>query len=309
MAGRIKQSIEELPLAERQEGRPPARNNFVAEALAEAWYEQYLAEGNDVLEHSIPEAGPYRASMAGSRCDRALYYRLNKTEPSNPPSIADAWRMGLGSMIHASLQEILAGLFPDAVAEAVTDLRKIGIPGSGHADLAFTYKAKRTLVEVKTVGGFQFKLKATRFKGPPQGPRYGDVLQAALQAEAHDCEQIVIVYLAMENVSADMADYSDSEAGRFAAEWHYTLEQLQPMVLAEKERIARLIENLESETLPPRELHDPTEYPEGAVVVDPYGQATRGTYHVKDGEQLSDTGTTWMCGYCWHRDLCTKDGE
>jgi hypothetical protein len=304
----INKSISELPLPERSEGRPPSRNAFVAEKLAEAWYARYLADGNDHLDRAIPEAGPYRGSYAGKRCDRALYYALAETPPSNPPTIADAWRFGTGSMVHEKLQAILPTLFEGAENEVDIDLRTIGVPGSSHADVVLTHEGQRTLVEVKSIGGFGFKTMATRFKGAPGGPRFGDVMQAALAAKAHGCTRVVIAYLSLENVGPDLVDYTDSEAGRFAAEWHFTVDQLEDWIAAEIGRIHNVIDDVEKGTPSERALHDPTEYPPGAVIVDPFGQRSRGTWHIGNDAYLEDTGTAWQCGYCWHRDKCKADG-
>lgn len=302
----IQRSIADLPRADRPEGHPPAKNNFVAEAIADAWFADYLARGEDSHELAIPEAGPYRGSNASKRCDRALYYGVTNTEPSNPPGQADMWRMGLGTMIHDALQALSDGLFPGAENEVKIDLRKIGIPGSSHADVVFEYKGKRTLVELKSMNGFQFKLKATTFKGPPEGARFGDIMQGALAAAAYDCEQLVIAYLAMEIVSPQLAkQYSETEAGRFAAEWHFKVADLMPLIEEEVARVNRVMTQYGPKNLPPRLLVDP-DYPEGATVTDPES----GMWIVAgEGQAIEDTGDTWMCAYCWHRDLCISDGR
>lgn len=301
----INRSIADLPRADRPDGNPPSVNNFVAEAIADSWFAAYLERGEDQKGLAIPEAGPYRGSMASKRCDRALYYGLADTPPSNPPGQADMWRMGLGSTVHLMLQDIADQLFPDAENEVKIDLRKIGIPGSSHADIVMTHNGKRTLVELKSINGFGFKMIATTFKGPAEGARFGDVMQGALAAAAYDCEQLVVAYLSMEVVSPKMAEsYSNTEAGRFAAEWHYTIEELQPHIDAEKDRIARIIRDVEH-GMPSRRLLVAPDYPEDAVVTSPED----GMWMVKgEGQAIEDTGDTWMCSYCWHRDICISDG-
>jgi len=304
----IKRSIEDLPSAAPREGRPPARNNFVAEALAQKWFDEYIARGEQHLGLAIPDAGPWRASWAGKRCDRDLFYALRGDEESNPNTIADYWRFGLGKKVHEMLQEVVEGLFPDAESELDIDLRPVGIPGSAHSDLVFTYKGKRTLVEIKTAGGFRFKMATTGMRGPAEGPSHGHVVQAAVAAAALGCEQVVICYLAMENLSPQMADFSDTEAGRFAAEWHFTTEALMPFVIEERDRVNAMLAHIEADTLPPRQLHDPTEVPVGAVVVDPLAPRNRGRWQLRDGEDIADHGETWICGYCNQRDRCARDG-
>lgn len=304
----INESIEDLPSAPRPEGKPPSRNNFVAEAVAQKWYDLYQESGKVDLDLAIPDAGPYRASWANKRCDRDLYYALAGLPDSNELTIADHWRFGIGHIVHEALQDVVQQLFPDAQPELNIDLRKIGVPGSSHADLKFEYEGKATLVEIKSVGGFRFKAATTAFKGPPEGPSYGYIIQAGLSAWAEDCPQIVICYLSLENLSPQLADFSDTEAGRFAAEWHFSLEQLKPILEAEVERIQRVLADVEAGTPSPRALHDPYEVPEGAVVVDPNGPRNRGRWQVRLGETLSDHGETWICGYCNQRDRCTQDG-
>lgn len=301
----INRSIADLPRADRPEGNPPSDNNFVAEAIADAWFEAYLAAGEDQKGLAIPEAGPYRGSMASKRCDRALYYGLAQVPPSNPPGQADMWRMGLGSSVHVMLQEIIDKLFPGSENEVIIDLRKIGVPGSAHADIVIEHKGRRTLVEVKSINGFGFKMIATSFKGAAEGARFGDVMQGALSAAAYDCEQLVVAYLSMEVVSPQMAaSYSKTEAGRFAAEWHYTIEELQPQIDAEIARIDRILLDVEHQVPSSRRLIAP-DYPLDAIVTSPED----GMWMVKgEGAAIEDTGDTWMCAYCWHRDICITDG-
>lgn len=300
----INPGIMDLPRADRPEGNKPAANNFVAEAVAQSWYERIESEqARGDLALAIPEAGPYRGSYASKRCDRALQYALQGKEESNPPTLADAWRFGIGHTVHEMLQTIAADLFPDAENEVVIDLRPAGIPGSAHADIVMTHDGHKTLVEIKSINGFGFKMSATPFKGPAEGPRSGHVMQAALAAKALGCTRIVVAYLSLEVVGAKLAaDYSDTEAGRFAAEWHYTVEELEPIIAQEVERINTLVSQVDD---PPvkRRLIDHG-IPEGAIITDP----TSGMWVVTEGRAITDTGDTWMCAYCSQRDRCIKDG-
>lgn len=299
----INRTIEDLPRANRENGNTPARNNFVAEALAQAWFDDYLARGEDSLELAIPEAGPYRASFASARCDRALWYKLNHVEESNPMTIADAWRFGIGTMVHEGIQPAVNAIFPDAEHEVDVDLRTIGLPGSAHADHVIVHEGVKTLVEYKSIGGFQFKIMATTFKGAATGPRFGAVVQAAIIAKALGAERIVIAYLSLENIGAGMAEtFSDSEAGRFAAEWHYTVAEMDDLIEYEVERVNEIIE---TKVAPPRRLHDP-EYPGGAIIQAPLKD--RAPWTLAEEGIVLDSGTTWMCGYCNFRDTCKEDG-
>jgi hypothetical protein len=305
----INNDLSNLPRTGGEQGALPSRNNFVVERLAQAWYDAYL----DEYKPAIPEAGPFTGSMAGSRCDRALHYKIAGVDPSNPPGIADVWRMNIGQMVHEAVQAVTTEVFKDhedfddPAAEVVVDYRPIGVPGSAHLDYSFRYKRKLTAVELKTINGFGFKMIATNFKGPAQGPRFGAIMQGALSAEAIGAEQLVIGYLSLENLSPQMASsFSDTEAGRFVAEWHYTIEELRPWLAVEKQRIADIIANVENDILSPTTIVDP-EYPEGARI-SPAGSGMWVVTEDDDPRIVRDSGSTWFCDYCWHRDQCKSDG-
>jgi hypothetical protein len=306
----INKHLDDLPRRSEQSGMPPARNNFVAEAVAQAWAESHESDAaTRELAHAIPEAGPYRGSFASMRCNRQLWYALRDEPKSRELGLADYWRFGMGHIVHEMLQRIAADLFDDAEAEVLVDLRPIGVPGSSHADFVMTYKGKKLVVEIKSVTGFPFKMRATTFKGPPQGPSLAHILQPALAAEALDADGIVVAYLALEPVGPQLAlAYSDSDAGRFAAEWHYTVEELQPWVKAEIERIkevAAAAANPDSVPVP-RYLFD-LDVPKGARITDP----ANGLWVAVEGpgsKVITDTGDHWLCAYCdWH-DRCIADG-
>jgi hypothetical protein len=329
----IKQSIGDLPRAPKSEGFPPAKNNFVAESIAQVWYEIETGKRDPITidltlgggyerARAIPEAGPFRGSAVASRCDRSLFYQLAGVPESNPPTLADAWRMATGTFVHDIIEAIAEILFADnpdvtdLVVEPAIDLRPIGIDGSMRTDLAMTYKGKPTVVELKTVGGFKFKLATTTFKGAPEGPAFGHVLQGGLAAKALGAEQLVIAYLAMENLGKSFK--VDTEAARFAAEWHYNVEQLDGILALETDRIMSLVagvpdvddvdEGIDDVVLPPREIHDP-ELPDGAIATNPTHNPGSGMWVTTEGDgTIVDNGTTWMCAYCRHRDLCANDG-
>lgn len=299
----INRSIEDLPRSHPSTGNPPASNRFVVEKLADKFLADYLEREGAGYALAIPEAGPYRASYASTRCDRALWYKLNGVEVSNAMTVADAWRFGLGQIVHDQIQPIIDELF-EGKSEVDVDLRVIGLPGSAHADTIMVYDGHPTLVEYKTIGGFQFKMMATTFKGKPQGPRFGAVLQAAMVAKAAGVERIVIAYLALENMSPGMGQSFDngSDAGRFCAEWHYTVAELDQQIEFEVERVADV---LAQPVAPPRRIHDP-EYPVGAEIRSPLKD--RAPWVVAEEGVVLDSGTTWFCGYCDFRDKCIADG-
>ena len=298
--------IQSLPRDRGEDGVPPSKNNFVAVQLAEAWFEDHKKRGDMEYAAAFPDR-PYRASFASKRCARQLQYAMGRVPESEPVTIASAWTMGLGNMVHDRLQDVVTELFPDAEAEPVVDLLPIGINGSGHADLVMTHNDERVLVELKTTGGFAFKMMASSFKGKPQGPRFGYLVQAAILAAALKIDKIVIALLALEPLSPQLAEaYSDSEAGRFAAEWHYTLDELMPLVRDEVERVNRMEDAIDDGILVRRKLQEP-EYPPNAEVIDPL--ASRAPWQVPGADgSIVDTGSYWGCAYCAWRTRCAKDG-
>lgn len=345
-----------LPTSTRPPARPPSKNLLFLQPVMDLWHRQILA--NDEYLPAIP-GRPYRGSMAGLRCDRQLFYALTDVERTVPRSIADSWRMNLGSMIHHGLQEILDSLGDGWRREVIVDYRPIGIDGSAHVDLAkfhcvhcgasiglveygmvtddsrwdmhmrcsgecedsehFTilrhsdgshtwspeHERAEFTVEFKTVNGMQFKSMATTFRGPPEGARSGHILQGAMSAKALGCNQVIVAYLAMENVGVDLAQSIETgEIGRFAAEWHFTVAEVEPAIEFEVGRVKRLLAAAEYDVLPMRVLHD-QDVPDNAQVIDP----ARKTWVVKnDDGTIAATGTKWFCDYCDHRPRCIEDG-
>lgn len=297
----IKKDLSDLPAAVQSSGVPPAKNPKMATLIAEKWYADYVAAGETSRSKALPDL-PYRASWAGLRCDRALWAAMHEVPESNPPGLADSWRFSLGNMVGDSLQNVMASL-EGWVGELEVDLRPAGIDGSAHVDLAKPREdgvGFSHVVEVKTVNGFAFKKCATGFKGAPTGPRMGHVLQAAAAAVALDADKVGVVYLAMENVSPDLAKaYCDNiEVGRFAAEWWYNVDNLRPMVEREAARIRRLYAS--PVTVYP--VIDDEETPPGAVVVVP----STGVWQLRQNDQIITTGKHWMCNYCRHQDWCVE---
>lgn len=299
----INRSIEDLPRATPEGGRPPSKNPWLAQAVAEKWAE---LNPDEQLDHALPDAGPWRASYAAVRCDRALWYRMRGIEAANPPGLAAIWRMNQGTLVHDSIQGIIHDIWPDAEVELIVDLNPAGIPGSAHADIVIKHNGKRIVVEMKTVGGFQFKSASFPFKGVTKGPKEYHIIQPAVINAALGADGVIVLYIAQENVSAQVARSNQlDEVGKFAAEWHYSTEELKPVVEAEAARAERIILQAGSDT-PPRRLLETSEAPTGAVITDP----STGGYVVTDqsGRGIIDTGQYWFCGYCDHRDQCIEDG-
>lgn len=301
----IRRNIEDVPRLDPDKGLVPSRNPFFVTALAEQWGQLNAAEREQFVRDPIfDEAGPYRQSYTSRRCDRQLHYDLLKVE-GEPPDLASLWAMGLGSRVHELLGPAVEAAYPDARHEVVTDLRPVGLPGAGYTDMVSD--ELDLVAEYKTINGYAFKMIATSFRGPAEGPKYGHVLQGALGMRAHGKSKLVVGYLGMENVSPDMADTALGVTGRFAAEWHFTKDELDPLIDREVQRVDRLIRVQEAGLLPAREIHDPG-FPAGAVVQSPSAKAKDTLWTVRDGDDVRESGRYWGCAYCPHLKRCLEDG-
>lgn len=312
----ITKPVSDIPRRKPENGLPPSRNPFVVHAVARKFLEQNV---DDAKEHAIPDAGSYRMSWASKRCDRQLYYAMSKTPESNPVTIADIWRFALGTLVHESLQDVRKATYPDAHHELVVDLRPLGIEGSGRIDIV----EGDTLIELKTINGYSFKMIATTMRGAPQGPRFGAVVQAALGAAAVNAggagpdmatiDKIVVGYLSLElvapgliDVVVEQGDEHGREIARFGAEWHFTMDELMPLVEHEVARVARIQRDVDAKRLPVRAIDDP-EYPAGAIITTPAAKNPAWVLAASEGD-IGDAGTTWFCNYCSHRQQCCDDG-
>lgn len=305
----VAKDLSDLPQASRDAGSPPTSKPEFVDAVANAWYQQYLESGAAFRSKSIEL--PYRGSFAGFRCDRQLYYAMTNTERALP-SIADAYRMSLGTLVHSGLEPAIKAAMPNAEFEVEVDLRTIGVDGSAHADIVTYHKDGRcdAVVEVKTVNGFGFKTMASDFKGPPEGPRSGHVLQAALSAMALGADRVVVSYLSMESMSPSLSKYVEGDIGRFAAEWHFNREEYEAIARPEIERINRVmryvVEYNGNEPIVPSPFIDDDKIPFGAYISDP----ARGMWVVNDNTDpniIIDTGKVWFCDYCDWREKCQQD--
>ena len=301
----IKNDLSSLPPALRRDGMLPVEKPIVVSLLAQRWFEQYVADGQVDRAKAMPERR-FRASWASKRCDRSLQYALTNVEASDPSTLADYWRFGMGTLVHDALEDVIHNLFPDALCEVPIDLKPIGLDGSATVDIVLpaTDNRRAIVIEVKTINGFGFKKAATSFKGPAEGPRWGAIVQGALAAAVFDAD-LIIAYLSLESMSPSLAiSYGDgSDVGRFAAEWHIDAEQAKAIATAEVQRINRVLALTDAEIVAPREIHD-RELQPGATVTDP----KRGMWTVEDNGKVVSTGTTWMCDYCDHRAKCIEDG-
>lgn len=300
-------------------GNPPDSSPRFVTALADRWYKDYVDGGNEDRSFAVPGTR-WRASWAAG-CARKVAYSIDHadarrqgdddrvvlTKPSNPPTVADLWRMNLGTMVHTALEEIFPAAFPGADIELAVDLRP-EVDGSATSDIVVRQPdGKVIVVELKTKNGFGYKLATTNFKGPPDGPSYNHKVQAAVLAHALGADELVVGYLAMECISPGLADGMGlGDVGRFAAEWTYPKEVFTPWALQEHKRVGRIISVVDSDgpSEVPRAVDD-DEVPREARIVDP----SKGAWEVRDADGVvTQVGRTWFCSYCSYQDRCCVDG-
>lgn len=162
------------------------------------------------------------------------------------------------------------------------------------------------VVEFKTMGGYGFKMAVTTQGGPPEGAKFGHIIQGAICADGLGCDRLTVAYMGMEPVSPKLAQaYAVNETQRFAAEWHFSVSTLRPYLDREYARIRQLQQRVMAKRIPLAELHEP-EIPVGAHIVDPMRQR----WEVADADgRIAQTGQhPWICDYCDWRDRCVADG-
>lgn len=288
---------------------------LLAHRLADAWWKLYEAE--DEYERAMPEL-PLRASMMGTRCDRALHYDIIDQEESDPAGPSFSYRMMMGKKAHDAVAAVLetgkldaGGLKHGWFDEEVVDLRPAGYPGSAHGDLVYyDHGVPSVVAENKTIGGFAYKKCAARFNGGPDGPRWEHVMQAAIVAVARNIPKIVVLYLAMEPLSPDVAKSTGTdEYGKFIAEWHADTEDWRAAVqveVARQKRVLRLsTPDDEGQYWRPERTIVHPDLPGGAFITNP----NSGKWDALDANgRTVKSGKVWYCGYCRHRQTCLDHG-
>lgn len=314
----IKRNISDVPRRGSDGGWPPDENPDIAGPLLDAWYAQYLED--EVVRDGDARAVPgtwMRASWAGG-CTHDLAQKLAGLPPTNPPTFADSWNMWLGVLIHEAMQKVVAKAFPDAQAEVKCEL---DVDGSAHIDIELTdHDGRLTVVEMKSIGGFGFKMQATSFKGAPEGPKNGHVLQAALSAKVRNADRLVVIYLAKELISKNQASSMNlSELGRFVAQFSMEREEFLPLAEQENKRVEWVMGRLRTDDgarLEGDELLTQVEAMPRLITTDEGDIAhvtnpRTGLFEVRAEGEILQSGTTWMCNYCWNRDRCVAflEGE
>ena len=288
----------------------PIREPTIGPILAEAWFK--AREHDDHLAHAIPDAGWMRGSYAGA-CARQIMYKRDGIEESDPPTIADHWRMDLGSMVHEELQDAITAVMPDSEHEVAVDLGGTGLPGSMRIDTVNPLGNDEVeTVEIKTINGFGYKAAATSWKKTgPEGPRTNAVVQAALGAVALQYERpdigvkgARIVYLSLENLSPKVAKEVGygTEVSRFCAEWFIPYDQCVAIVEREADRLIKAdIEYNDGSVwdVTPTLPENVYSAPKLLTILNP-----------QTGAAVDEDGNgakPWACNYCSYQSMCRID--
>lgn len=256
--------------------------------LTHLWLEDQMAENQ--AKGKKPQAfdTPFRYSDSG-KCARAMAYSSLGYE-GEPFDAAGTLVTGIGTYIHELVQEAIAKRYPDAKFEIPT---QTGM-ASGHCDgIIKTEEYGRVLYELKTMNGTGYRrsvgLTTSGYaKNGPEGPRYGTLLQSALNAYANECDTIIVGHIALEAVSRGMAQRNGIDDWmRFVSEFVIPKEVWEPMAASEVARQFWIVESIDAGRLPER------------VAVGDDGE---------DQELYPESDKFWQCGYCSYRDQCVSDG-
>ncbi len=238
----------------------------------------------DVLARAIAkaddDAGPrakatpsaFRYSQA-AKCAMQLALDLLEVPYSEPPDLGGRWVMWLGKVIHEALQEAILDRYPHALFEVKSSVgtlhAQVGTLVSGHAD-AFIPEATLAAViegwsggdtcyELKTGGGFSFDQaigvdRRRRAWKVAEGPRFGAIVQGALNARALGAQTLIIGMLSLESLSKQMAESLDLTGTlyRFCAEWLIPADVWEPLADAELARMQAIADTVAEGRLPER---------------------------------------------------------
>lgn len=297
----IRNDLSDLPrrATTSADGRPPDEYPTYLATVAARLEEGRKRKGE--LPHAV-EGTPFRHSDA-AKCARALSFKFAGVPRTEEPDASGLWNFAVGDYGHEVFQAAVRRYFGDNATVEVTCFDEMHPFASGHADAEIvTEDGERVVYELKTVGGFAYKM-AVGERGAAQGPKHDHIVQGALNALARNADRLVIGYLSKEAISAQTAGRKGfDELGRFMAEWSFPREEFEPIAEAELERIAEILALVEGGELAARKIPDP-ELPKGALIVDP----SKGRWEIRDRDgMLADTGSWWACAYCDFRTVCAQ---
>lgn len=309
----IKKNLQDMPTAKEVErsvdGWMPDAPDLV-EPIAQAWYQDYLKnEEHPVDLQMAVEGAEFRASWGGM-CLRRIQYHRMEAGASNPPSMADGYRFYLGHDMHDRMQAVAKVVLGEVEIEAALPFAvSADAFGACHIDLVTSDGEFVRPVEVKTIGGYAFKLCATSFRGPAQGPKFNVRRQLALETLAlleagFEVQRGTVLYLSQELVSDKLAleICDEPEIGRFAAQWDVPVETLIEWAYEQRAEFRLVLDAEKKKELVPRVI---PEYGPDSVVVDQRRQICD---VIEDG-LIVNTESAWMCGFCPFLELCVSHGD
>jgi len=211
------------------------------------------------------------------------------------------WSFQMGQMVHDWFDAWMPVAFPGIELEKQYHLpEKYGLKVGGNADayLPEDWEGRSAAFELKSINGMGFK-RASQGQNP-DGPRDSALIQGALAGLGLDTDIVVIINQALEVTSKGVAKQKNilHEEQRFSVEWLLTREQYVPIAEAE---IARVKLALACEDDAPRR---PFGIPAMAEITNPN---TGHWVELSDDGVMTNTGSTWHCGYCIYQTQCIKD--
>jgi len=255
-----------------------------AQLLGQKWNDEDLAKGPKPTAMGTP----YRYSAAGS-CSRQQAYNALGVQPSEPFDVASSWATHLGEIIHEQFQAAIGEKYPNAQFEVASQIDHLL---SGSCDGILTLEdGTKVLIEIKTRGQYAWQ-KETGIgqwkRTEPEGPKWGAIAQAGMNALALGADVVVMISLAKESVSHNkrqkmgIADIHEA----YAAEWWVPKEEFETYALEEVARVHSIQADLDARVLPEQE------------VVDDNGKRV-----------IIKNGSHWACDYCQFKTICKADGD
>lgn len=236
----------------------------------------------------------FRASDAG-KCIRALALREQGHEPE-PFGVQTTWVFDIGHAGHDLAQKALTDALVDQDVNVEHEVRHHLHLSSGTVgctlDTLVTEPKRIYNIEIKTVGGYKFKLVTIGMRGRIEAPSYEHRLQAVMGGQAAGVDDTYLVYLAKENISNNIAaDRGIEGAGQFMAAWHLDGDLASDMVDKEEERLLMLDNGA-----------PPVVYDDKGVFMEVVNPVEGTTVYLNDRNR---TARTWRCDYCEFRSTCT----